>query len=65
MAGKRAKKVQETLEESEIGRENETLLTMLTVRIEKGHLSRATVLAAIGNAHELTQTPIDPWVVVF
>jgi hypothetical protein len=65
MAKKRATKAQKLFEEFGIARENDKLLSRLAVRIEQGHLSRAAVLSAIGNAPATPQAQNDPWVIAF
>lgn len=65
MATRRAGKVREALEEFQVGRKNDRLLSTLRVRIEQGHLSRAAVLSALGNVQEPSGTQADPWVIAF
>lgn len=65
MAKKRASKAQKLFEEFGIARGNDNLLSRLAVRIEQGHLSRAAVLSAIGNAPATSDVQNDPWVIAF
>ena len=65
MAQKRAAPVQKNLDDFEAQKQNGKLLSALKVRIEKGHLSVASVLAALGNAPVLQTNGSDPWVVAF
>lgn len=65
MAKKRLAKAQKIFEEFAIARKNDKLLSTIAVKIEKGHLSRAAVLAAIGNAPAAPDAQNDPWVIAF
>jgi hypothetical protein len=65
MAAKRAAKVQKIMDDFEVERANGTLLSTLKVRLEKGHLSQAAVLAVLGDLPASRQTGSDPWVVAF
>lgn len=66
MANKRAPKVRKILDEFCVARENEKLLSTLAVRIERGHLSRAAVLSAIGQVvPQAAEMQNDPWVIAF
>lgn len=65
MARKRAGTVQKNLDDFEVQKQNGRLLSTLKVRIEKGHLSVAAVLAALGNTEVLQAKGADPWIVTF
>jgi predicted RNA-binding Zn-ribbon protein involved in translation (DUF1610 family) len=65
MAGKRADKVQKNLDGFEVQKQNGNLLSTLRVRVEKGHLSVATVLATLGDIQVLRANGSDPWLITF
>jgi hypothetical protein len=65
MASRRSAKVQKIMDDFEIAKNNGNLLSTLRVRLEKGHLTQAAVLAVLGDLPAPTQTSSDPWVVAF
>lgn len=65
MASRRAGTVQKIMDEFGVEKRNGRLLSTLRVRIEKGHLNYAAVLAVLGDIPDSKQTGADPWVVMF
>ena len=65
MAQRRSSTVQKYLDDFEVEKQNGRLLSTLKVRLEKGHLSQAAVLAVLGDTPTPRQTGSDPWVVAF
>jgi hypothetical protein len=65
IASNRAENVQKIMDDFKLEKKNGRLLSTLRVRIEKGHLDQAAVLAVLGNLPASKQTGADPWVVAF
>ena len=65
MATKRAAAVEKNIADFQAERNNGRLLSTLKVRLEKGHLAQAAVLAVLGDLPVSTQGSSDPWVVAF
>lgn len=65
MSTKRAAKAQRIMDDFKVQKQNGRLLGTLRVRIEKGHLDQAAVLAVLGDLPPSEQTGADPWVVAF
>jgi hypothetical protein len=65
MAGKRAQKALQMVEDFRNARDNDKFLSGLKVRIENGLLSRSEVRDVIAFIPQTTQEQIDPWVIAF
>lgn len=65
MATKRAAAVEKNIADLQVEKNNGKLLSTLKVRLEKGHLAQAAVLAVLGDLPVSTQGGSDPWVVAF
>lgn len=65
MATRRASAVQKNIDDFKIEKDNGRLLSTLKVRLGKGHLAQAAILALLGDLPVSTQTGSDPWVVAF